>query len=823
MKKSIAGFLFLALIGSGLVRATQPPIAVDCSKPPEVTRPLPVDAPSNCPACDEAYSFITIDIESANRVAEEINKEQAALRALFCNTDNTPKIARPPEDCPTPRRVELSMIWAGPEAGRFKAHERAAARMGTLIDQETYYSLDEMFSIIAEKVGQPVDVTGRCGNCLSILRLTAHGDEKDSLGLRIGPAILSPQEVDANGVKPTASREVLDIMMRLRGYMCNDGLLQIYQCNAGTGEKGKQVGQAVADYMGVDVTAPDYSVSMGYCQAIPDSLNDANDPATSGWHPFRPKDKVDSHAAWTQHQARIIQNRIKLLTEKRDRLLKQLEEDRIAYRECVREQCPPPAPATPPVGVIPGGAAGTEPVKTEPARTWSVENPCPECEQHKAAAEKAYKAAAAVDAGINKLRQPIADARSQQKAVQERIARLQTEIDAIASRRDGGSAYDPQSGITTESMTQPDGRVRITVRDASGKLLEERFRERRDVARLREQLAAEERKLAEIEAKAGKLQADMNRLVAERDAHLKAAGQALAALRDCLKKRCGVAEKTACAFPPVKPVTIGPRETFGYGQSQAAAEVGKVAIGILGGFLGGRGGGGSAGGGLGGAPFPGGASGVDKPQLADDPIRDKQSFSDAQTGTAIKVGGQYRPDGKLLVSVDVDKAEDKGVVHQAALERLVPQPDGSCRTQVAEPIEWLHYEIWEDWWAKIRIQRFESVDGGPWRKTHDTGWRDWGSGSQLLESGTLPADQIPRTAWGSMGADRAFGGPRSAGALFDPGKPMRVGQAVPERLVVHVTRPGNDPVTTVPFVLYPTYGNDGKVSYGNTAPAFDNK
>ncbi|MBK7136061.1 MAG: hypothetical protein IPH73_07520 [Rhodocyclales bacterium] len=271
-----------------------------------------------------------------------------------------------------------------------------------------------------------------------------------------------------------------------------------------------------------------------------------------------------------------------------------------------------------------------------------------------------------------------------------------------------------------------------------------------------------------------------------------------------------------CSFPAVKPVIIGPREKFGYGEEQKTAEIGKAAIGILGGFLGGRGGGGGGGGG---SPFQGGSPGGDKPRLADDPIRDKQTFTDAQTGTAIKVGGQYRPDGRLLVSVDVDQAEDKGVVHQATMERLVPQPDGSCKTQVAEPVEWLHYEIWEDWWAKIRIQRYESVDGGPWRKTHDTGWRDWASGSRLLESGVMSADQIPRTAWGSMGADRAFGGPRSAGALFDPGKPMVTGQpAAGERLVVHVTQPGKDPVTTVPYTLYPTYGADGKVSYSNTAP-----
>jgi hypothetical protein len=274
-----------------------------------------------------------------------------------------------------------------------------------------------------------------------------------------------------------------------------------------------------------------------------------------------------------------------------------------------------------------------------------------------------------------------------------------------------------------------------------------------------------------------------------------------------------------CTFPPAKPITIGPREKYGYGGEQKAAETGKAVLGFLGGFLGGRGNLGGGGGGS--SPFPGASPGGDKPALADDPIKDKQTFADAPTGTAIKVGGQYRPDGKLLVSVDVDKAEDKGVVHQAVMERLQYLPSGGCAVQQAEPGEWLHYEIWEDWWAKIRIQRYESVDGGPWRKTHDTGWQDWGSGSRMLESGVMSADQIPGTAWGSMGADRAFGGPRSAGAVFDPGKPAVTGAPAAERLVVHVTQPGKDPVTTVPFTLYPTYGTDGKVNYTDQAPDFE--
>jgi len=472
-------------------------------------------------------------------------------------------------------------------------------------------------------------------------------------------------------------------------------------------------------------------------------------------------------------------------------------------RESVTPPPPPPKPVAPP---------------PPPEPQWSDANPCPECQPFLDLAEKHRQAAGELDAQAQEIQERLQVNRQRQRATQQRIDQINKEIGGKAG--EGGSATDPDSGLTTESWTQPDGSVKITVKDASGKVLSEQTRQRRDLARLREQLAREEAELARLKAEESKLNGDLEHAIKGRQTQRKLEADARAELHRCVEEKCRKQAatsppQTACAFPAAQPVTIGPREKFGYGDEQKAGEVGKAAIGILGGFLGGRGGGGRSGGG----PLQGGSPGADKPRLADDPIRDKQAFVHQQTGTAIKVGGQYRSDGRLLVSVDVDKAEDKGVVHQATMERLVLQPDGSCKTQVAEPVEWQHYEIWEDWWAKIRIQRYESVDGGPWRKTHDTGWRDWGSGSRLLESGTMSADQIPRTAWGAMGADRAFGGPRSAGALFDPGKPLVTGQpAAAERLVVHVTRPGQDPVTTVPFVLYPTYGADGKVSYGGTAP-----
>jgi len=471
----------------------------------------------------------------------------------------------------------------------------------------------------------------------------------------------------------------------------------------------------------------------------------------------------------------------------------------------VRDPVDPPAqpPETPKPPPPP-------PVPAEPL--WSEANPCPECMPFLELAEKHRLGALDFEAEMRQVQERQRVNRERQRATQQRIDQVNKELGGREG--EGGSATDPDSGLTTESMTQKDGSVRVTVRDRSGKLLSEHTRQRRDLAKLRQQLESEQAELARLKAEEGKLAGELDYASKGRDTQRKLEADARAALRECVEEKCrkraaAQPPQAACAFPAAQAVTIGPREKFGYGENQKSAEVGRAAMGLIGGFLGGRGGGSAV------SP-PAAAA----PRLAHDPVRDKQAFTDAATGTVIKVGGQYRPDGKLVVSVDVDSAKDKGVVHQAAMERMQPLADGSCGRQIAEPVEWLHYAIWEDWWAKIRIQRYESVDGGPWRRTHDSGWKDWGSGTRLLGGGTLSADQIPGTAWGSMGADRAFGGPRAAGAVFDPGKPRMVGQpAANERLVVHVTQPGKDPVTTVPFSLYPTYGADGRVKYTDQAPA----
>lgn len=420
------------------------------------------------------------------------------------------------------------------------------------------------------------------------------------------------------------------------------------------------------------------------------------------------------------------------------------------------------------------------------------------------------------------------DAQQNEKAARERLAAAERELAATreglaaaeardSAARDALARYEafaaklPAGGGSDSPVNMNLSSARANARSAASDLSVARNRvpaREKDVADGRAAVKSAEAARARAEQESAEAQAALERCL--RDCY----GQAAAAAGTSVavaKPAAAPPKGAACAFSPARPISIGPREKFGYGEKQKSAEVGKAAMGMLGGMLGGR---------LGGGPAQ--MQPASRPSsLASDPVRGKQSFTDAKTGTAIQVGSQYRPDGKLLVSVNVDRAGDKGVVHQVALERLVPLADGSCAPQGMLPSGWLHYDVWEDWWSKIRIQKYESVDGGPWRQTYDSGWRDWGSGTNLLGGGAMPASEIGGTAWGSMGADRAFGGPKAAGALFDAGAPRVVDAPSPERLVIHVSQPGQDPVTTVPFTLYPTYAAGGAIRYSDKEPDLD--
>ncbi|HKO88833.1 MAG TPA: hypothetical protein VJU83_10010 [Burkholderiales bacterium] len=499
----------------------------------------------------------------------------------------------------------------------------------------------------------------------------------------------------------------------------------------------------------------------------------------------------------------------------------------------------PPRTATQPYSQPQTSAPQPKPAPSPPkAQTWTVENPCPECEPIRQHLLREQQAAANAQTTIDEFDRQLRENQAKQDEAKAKIAQLTRELGR--QQGTGGSAYDPDTGNTTEAWTQADGSVKITVRDANGNVIEQRTRPSRAAAKVKADIASEEARLKELEAARAALAHELDYAQKLKAKHLKLAADLLALLRECIEEKCNKPVSISCVMPASKAITIGPKEKFGP-ESTASS----VASGLLGSALGSMMGGSGIG--------TGGGSGGSGPELKNDPVKDKQIFTDPATGTKVAVGSIIK-DGRLLTSVNIEDAkEGEPVIHQMYRQRLVPQiprglsydpedmvkPDSikpgdikvtgyvtaeypPCKVEAQEPIGWEPYGIWEAWWSKLRIQVWKSTDGGPWVKTQDTGWMDWGSGVNLLDgSNVMTAEDIPKTAWGSMGAQRPVGAPRSAGAVYEwTGKYLYPDQPAPERMVLHLAQPWKDPVTTTTMDLYPTYSLDGKVKYSDKAPEF---
>lgn len=203
-----------------------------------------------------------------------------------------------------------------------------------------------------------------------------------------------------------------------------------------------------------------------------------------------------------------------------------------------------------------GGGTTTPPPQPPPLPPpqpeWSMDNPCPPCQAFLDAAREHQRKAAEFDKEAARLREQIAQNEARQKAARDRIDQKNKELGGQEGT--GGSATDPDTGLTTESWTQADGRVKITVRDASGKVIEERFRDRRDSSKIREEIAAEERRLQDLQNEAERLRKDLDYNERGARTQRKLADDALNALRDCIREKCGVAlagepEKVFCVTP----------------------------------------------------------------------------------------------------------------------------------------------------------------------------------------------------------------------------------------------------------------------------------
>lgn len=201
----------------------------------------------------------------------------------------------------------------------------------------------------------------------------------------------------------------------------------------------------------------------------------------------------------------------------------------------------PPArpPATPPAGPASGRAPGAP----APGLPWSVANPCPACQplalrlrESEAEERRLAPELAKARTALRRTMDEIFDAR-------KRIAEIESRLGAMAGT--GGSGTDPGTGITTSSVVQPDGTVRITRTGRDGKVIDTSTRPYATATRLRAELAAEQARLAAAQAAEPGQVREVSRL----DEALRAAERNTNALRAelaaCVEERCrgGVADE----------------------------------------------------------------------------------------------------------------------------------------------------------------------------------------------------------------------------------------------------------------------------------------
>ena len=226
--------------------------------------------------------------------------------------------------------------------------------------------------------------------------------------------------------------------------------------------------------------------------------------------------------------------------------------------------------------------------------------------------------------------------------------------------------------------------------------------------------------------------------------------------------------------PFITPLEIGPRAAIG------TESLGQKAVkGVIGSALGGLLGGGSS-----------RSSQAQGPKTKRDPSRREEPLvmNDPATETAIGIRTKWTEDG-LLVSSHIKKADDRGTFQYVYLV------DESGRMLLPKKIE--IYKIWQKHTLTVSWTRSEYVDGVLVRRTSG-GWTE----SWTRDLGTFTRQSagsaIAPGIWQLAGYDRAHAGLRRIGTTFDL-DPEQLSARGRLYLVVHITRPSLDPVTTVPF------------------------
>lgn len=228
-----------------------------------------------------------------------------------------------------------------------------------------------------------------------------------------------------------------------------------------------------------------------------------------------------------------------------------------------------------------------------------------------------------------------------------------------------------------------------------------------------------------------------------------------------------------CPDPALrKPIQVGPNSRFGSG-ARAKAKAKSTALGLVGGLLGGGGGNRSS------------SDRDEGPRLAKCKIKDSEMtvFTDPETGIALKVGAKRDKNG-LVVFSEVDKSSDNGTFQAAVLE--------NSNGDVMAPSDVDICELWGEWKLTVSWTKTTYVDNQV-VKQESGGWQKTGL---FNLPGTM---QTGDGIWQRLGFSNASHGARMVAMRYP--LPPPDADDDPLSTVIHITRPGRDPVDTVPFGL----------------------
>lgn len=247
----------------------------------------------------------------------------------------------------------------------------------------------------------------------------------------------------------------------------------------------------------------------------------------------------------------------------------------------------------------------------------------------------------------------------------------------------------------------------------------------------------------------------------------------------------------------LQPINVGPREQVG--TKSAGRKVLEGAAGAaLGSLLGGRGNRSS--------------SRSSEPRTKRDPTR-KLDFIEgahAETEGVVGIRGMWDKKGNLLISTEIDKSKDKGTFQYVYLV----DEDG----RQMGPSELIIYKLWRKVKLTVSWTKSTYVDGALVSRSSG-GWsRSWTEALGLFTRGADAEGERPPGFWQLAGYGRAHAGLRRVGTVFDVTQET-FGDLGNVHVIVHVTRPSQDPVMTAPYGFSMSLDETGNPVFTALSPA----